>query len=93
MKVSKAKQTKFREEVARLSTGHYYKSVHQWYARLCECLHRHNCKVISECPQVYNQEGRAVIRFQNEDGTETEQVFWTWYRMPSSNWEIICYVT
>lgn len=83
-----------RSAVANISSGRYYKSISEWFCLISNTLEKHGC-VLSEfdyeCPQVYNDEGQSKITFTDNRG-QVCYIHWTWYRMPSFNWEIICYV-
>jgi len=87
-----------REKIAGLSSGRYYDSIYQWFdlmdqvvQSVCDGYHGVGC----DCPQVYNDEGRGSLIpiVYNITGDPDLFVFWTYYRMPSGRWEIICYLT
>ena len=80
-----------REKIAGLSSGVYYDSIFQFFATLDGVLLANNCVMDPEYPQVYNDEGRNILKFNV--GDQEFQVFWTYYRMQSGRWEIICYMT
>jgi len=78
---------KIRKSVANLSSGnYYYGEFYHFYDMLCQVLRDYGITNIDECPQIYSNEGRGAIGF------EGGQVIYTYYRMPSFRWEVICYV-
>jgi len=81
----------FREEAAGLSSGKYYDEIHEWYSVLLMVLNKYGFDTNQECPQVYNCQGRSVVYFEDDNG-KCHQIFWTYYRMQSFRWEIVCYV-
>lgn len=78
---------KFTEALASTSTGRYYKSVAEWWDAVLTICRAFNVEVTADYPHVYNDNGRSIIALNGKIS-----LFWTWYRMPSFNWEIICYV-
>ena len=75
------------ESVAKLSSGHYYDTVEEWYLKLTEVLNAHDI-VPDPLPTIHGDEGRGYI-----DTDDLRRVFFTWYKMPETgHWEIICYM-
>ena len=84
---------KIRNLVADCSTGEYYAQIYDWYAKIRESLEAENWTVSDECPQVYSSgDGHSLLNVVDSSGRE-RHVWFSWYRMPSFNWEIICYLT
>lgn len=77
-------------DIASLSTGKYYKRVGEWYEMLKTTLEKYNC-VLSEMPTIHTREGSAYIEFFCPFNKQEGVIYFTWYRMESGNWEIICY--
>lgn len=85
------KDKKLREKVAALSSGRYYPTLWAWQLDLIQVLTDFGFTLDNSAPfQVYNDEGKGTLRVAGEEET---RVFFTWYRMPSFNWEIVCYLT
>jgi hypothetical protein len=84
-----------RKAVASTSTGEYYHSVASWFSLLEIVLGRFGYITQDEnFPQVHTNEGYAILNIHPEDNpNEVAHVWWSWYRMPSGNWEVVCYVT
>lgn len=78
-----------RELVAGLSSGRYYDEIVHWFDLLVKTVERYGLTIDQDCPQVYNDSGSSMIRI----GDSELFVWWTWYRMPSYRWEIVCYLT
>ena len=88
MKIAK----KIREAVAGLSTqgrGSYYRTPYQWYEKVATVLQENGLTLQSECPQFFNEQGRSALHIEGVDS----QVWFTYFRMASGNWEIIGYLT
>ena len=87
---------KLRNEIATLSTGGvgtYYSHPGVFFASLERVLQKNELSYEDlTYPLIYTSEGRGRISVVNR-GMDTPlfDVVYTWYRMPSSNWEIICY--
>ena len=77
--------TSLSEDVAGLSSGTYYKWPIDWYNLLVKTMSAHNMSV-GPMPGIHTDEGRDHIEY------DSGQVFFTWYRMESGRYEIICYV-
>jgi len=100
MKISK----RFRERIASLSTGNsnptfaggrapHYDEVSHWFRCLCRVLTVGGYEPLSGVPSVFNREGRDIVRFASvTDPSQEGRVWWTYYRMESGRWEIICYI-
>jgi len=90
--------TKLRNAIASLSTGGvgtYYPSTHMFFTRL-ECVLRDEGFEYEDLayPTIHTDEGcgRIPVCMIGMD-TPLFNIAFTWYRMPSGNWEIICYPT
>jgi len=80
--------------VANLSTGNrpnqYYDEISHWWDAVVKVLEDAGIPPIpADCPAIYNDEGRWNVPLENTNST----LVFTWYRMPSFRWEIICYLT
>lgn len=82
-----------RNAVAKLSSGQYYDEISHWFFAVRSIIRSHNFACDSDCPKVYNNEGYSHLQFFNPKTGEEYRICWTWYRMSSFKWEIICYVT
>lgn len=89
--MTKSEEKQLRDSIASLSSGRYYDEVYHWYSWLCDILRNFGITSVDDCPQIFNNEGRQVTRFM--DGDVQKSVFWTYYRMQSGRWEIVCYLT
>lgn len=78
-----------REAIALLSTGVYYERPEDWYGKLVLILASFDCKP-EPMLEIHTAEGRSMIGFTGE---HAGSIFYTWYRMPSKRFEIVCYVT
>jgi len=85
-----------REEVASLSSGAYYEQKSHWVDKLSVILDNHGLILDGE-PVMLGDEGRScmdIVEITTVRDTPTVGcVHFTWYRMPSFNWEIICYIS
>ena len=91
---------KMRNAIASLSTGGvgtYYTSPGQFFTRLEWTLREIGLQPESDMhPSIHTEEGRgrvAVTMLGAGMDAPLFDVVYTWYRMPSSNWEFICYPT
>ena len=89
---------RMREWFAGLSTGSgkYYETIYEWWDIARGILRAYGLDWAYDwCPQVFTDEGRGLLALSLIDGGEelNTQVFWTWHRMDSGRWEIICYLT
>jgi hypothetical protein len=93
-----AKMTnKTREAIASLSTGGvgtYYTSPGAFFTRLEWVLREEGFEGVGDYPAIHTSEGGGRIEVVLL-GMETPlfDVVYNWYRMPSGNWEMICYPT
>lgn len=90
--LTRREEKKLREEVASLSSGRYYDEISHWFDLLDQVVQNFSdgCLTLGcDCPQVYNNSGSSMIRI----GDSELFVWWSWYRMPSGRWEIVCYLT
>lgn len=74
-------------DIADLSTGPYYESPKAWYEQLKLTLIKHKCTV-GPMPDIHTHQGQDFIDYT---GREEGRIFFTWYQMPSSRWEMVCY--
>lgn len=87
-----------RDEVADLSTrgeGTYYTGILQWWDTVRQTLHNRGLTFF-QCHHPHNttSEGRGTMELLGPDGVEIDtQLIYTWYRMRSGRWEIICYLS
>lgn len=87
-------EKKLRNAIASLSTGVYYDEISGWYNRLSTLLGEYGFIPSDECPTVYNDGGHATMGIADpQTGEEVGYIWWSWYRMPSFRWEVICYVS
>jgi hypothetical protein len=90
--LTRREEKKLREEVASLSSGRYYDEISHWFDLLDQVVQNFSdgCLTLGcDCPQVHNDSGSSMIRI----GDSELFVWWSWYRMPSYRWEIVCYLT
>jgi len=82
---------KLSEEIATLSsgTGPYYERIEDWYEALKIILQKHEC-FPNILPEIHTNEGRGFVEFT---GTRNGQIYFTWYKMPSGRFEVICYLS
>ena len=81
--------------VCKFSTGSeapYYGCVEQWFYALLGGLKVNNIVMMSYCPQFPQNEGSGHLII-NVHGREELYIFYSYYKMPSGRWEIICYLT
>ena len=78
-----------REQVSQCSTGVYYPQYKDYFAKVVDILDFYGLDV--EVPIIYNENGRGFVNVEN-NGTVIGGLVYTWYRMPSSNWEMIGYL-
>jgi hypothetical protein len=91
MKISR----KMRQKVAETSTGEYYRSVASWWS-LLEIVLGEFGYITQDVnfPQIHTDAGYSLLTIHPEDNPDQlAYIWWSWYRMPSGNWEIICYIT
>lgn len=85
-------QSPVRNAVSSLSSGAYYERPRHWWEKLCDTLQKYGYDLNDDdFPVFYSEEGRGSVSISKE-GEEAGRVIFTWYRMPSFNWEIICYL-
>lgn len=86
-------EKKLRNAIASLSTGVYYEHFHTWYEALEQLLGEYGFTPQEDYPAIYNDEGRDSMGVVDpQTGEEVGYIWYSWYRMPSSRWEVICYV-
>jgi hypothetical protein len=78
-----------RKAIASLSTGDYYQRPEDWFREVVLILRSFDCEV-EPMLEINTAEGRSTIGFTGE---HIGSIFYTWYRMPSKRFEIVCYVT
>jgi len=90
--------TKLRNAIAALSTGGvgtYYASPGEFFTRLEWVLREGGFEYEDLAhPTIHTNEGRGLLPvcLLGMD-TPLFSVAFTWYRMPSGNWEVVCYPT
>lgn len=85
---------RFTNDVANLSTGNYYDEFVHWYDEVVKLINRHGYLLeTNECPQIYNGQGNGYIYFRAGEKDWLYSIYYTYYRMPSFRWEIVCYAT
>ena len=68
----------------------YYDEVSHWWEKVDSLLvEAGHPPVVADCPCIYNDDGRWNVVLENTDSV----LVFTWYRMPSMRWEIICYLS
>ena len=80
--------------VVQFSTGGeapYYRGVEHWFYSLLGGLKVTGVRVLSECPEFPQAEGDGRLIVTN--GKEEMYIYYTFYRMQSGRWEVICYLT
>lgn len=76
-------------------TGPYWTSPSLFWVALKRTLSLCGLRLAMDPPLFYNHEGRLLLKLECRE-TGEEQAFCvavTYYRMPSGNWEIVCYTT
>ena len=78
----------FSRQICELSSGtsNYYHNPHAWYCALADVLAP---LILEPMPPIHTSAGHAHVKIKNFG----ETIYFTWYRMPSGNYEIICYLT
>jgi hypothetical protein len=72
----------------------YYKSPAQFLQRLSDVLREFGYVTPQFALYLYNMEGCGYIDVTRANKDKTEfRIYYTYYRMPSYNWEFVCYVT
>lgn len=88
---------KLRNEIASLSTGGvgtYYTSPGVFFTRLEWVLREGGFEPVGDPPTIHTNEGRYTTPVAPVGMiAPLFDVVTTWYRMPSGNWEMICYPT
>lgn len=74
-------------DVIALSEQWLFVSVQRWYEMLVEILKNHHCTA-GPLPEIHTDKGRGFVEFT---GRENGQVYFTWHKMPSGKYEIVCY--
>ena len=100
--------SKLRNDIASLSTGGvgtHYTHTGGFFTRLDRVLWDNGLRVTTqeqglpgmsclEYPIIHTPEGRGRIEVTTTGGEmPLFDIVYTWYRMPSGNWEFICYPT
>lgn len=91
---------KTRNQIADLSTSGidgYYTSPAKFFGKLDWTLRQstEGLQMADDYPQTHIDEGRGRIAV-SKIGMEAHPLFdvtYTWHKMPSGNWEIICYAS
>jgi len=81
-----------REEVARLSTGTYYTQFAHWVGALGAVLDKHHLQLSIGIETPHNQEGRGMRELITPSEEVVGHMWFSYYRMESGNWEVICYL-
>lgn len=74
-------------DIAKLGEKFYFDKVQSWYKQLCLILTEHKCEA-GPLPDIHSDSGRGFVEFT---GKHEGQVFFTWHKMPSGRYEVICY--
>lgn len=85
-----------REAVSSLSSGsHYYESIAEWWGLVtAELLDFGFITASITPPEVHTDEGWTLVHLRDLRNRNLESCLrLSWYRMPSSRWEVVCYVT
>jgi hypothetical protein len=80
--------------VCQFSTGSeapYYERVEHWFHSLSGGLKVINVIMMSVCPIFTQNEGCGHLIINT--GREEEYIHYSYYKMPSGKWEIVCYLT
>lgn len=80
-----------RNRIAKLSTGPYYDEFSHWWEAARDVLTEDGYYVMGDCPNIYVDAGRGYLNFCRDD--IDANIFYTWYKMPSGRYEVICYIT
>ena len=90
--LTRREEKTLREKIASLSSGSYYDEISHWFDLLDQVVQNYSDGLLSlgrDCPQVYNDSGSSMLRI----GDSELFIWWSWYKMPSGRWEIVCYLT
>jgi hypothetical protein len=87
-----------RNSIASLSTGgagSYYQHPSHWWNRLTAILESEGLKPMLDMPIWYTDDGHATMALETLSGEGVDNVVlcFSWHRMQSYNWEIICYLS
>ena len=87
--------TKTRNSVASLSSGVYYQHPSHWWNRLTAILESEGLTPSFAMPVFYSEDGRAtmVLETLSGEGVDNTVLCFSWHRMASYNWEIVCYLS
>jgi len=93
-----------REEVASLSTGVYYPQFVDWIEKIERILQKYRLSAYNSLDfplhegldTPHTRDGHTLMPiYQTDGGTHPPTVgnlWYSWHRMESGNWEIICYL-
>jgi len=78
------------------TTSEYYATPNDWYRRLTRVLVSFN-KILAPMPEIHTQQGRGTLTYESVPGKtggnapRSGKIAFTWYKMVSGNWEMVCY--
>lgn len=81
-----------REKIAGLSSGRYYDQIADWFDLLDQVVQSVSdgeLEMGDSYPSVFNSDGTMMTQI----GDSNFFVYWSYHRMQSGRWEIICYLT
>jgi len=81
-----------REEVAGLSTGTYYTQFSHWVGALGAVLDKHRLQLSMGVETPYNEDGSGMREIISPSEEVVGFLWFSYHRMQSGNWEIICYI-
>lgn len=74
-------------ELASIGVNFYFDEMADWYRELQWVLSKHECRP-GPMPEIHCDKGNAFIEYE---GKENGQIYFSWYKMPSGRWEVVCY--
>ena len=84
-----------RNDIADLSTKDrysYYPNPYNFLCKIAEVLQKHGLTTNTFEIYCYNMEGNGFISIIKND-LDIGRIYYSYYRMPSYNWEFVTYVT
>lgn len=87
--------TKTRNSIASLSSGVYYQHPSHWWGRLVAILENEGLKPSFDMPVFYSEDGHATMGLEtlSGEGVDNTVLWFSWHRMTSYNWEVVCYLS
>ncbi|MHC4300604.1 MAG: hypothetical protein ACYS7Y_25290 [Planctomycetota bacterium] len=83
--------------VSHLSTGSggpYWTSPALFWAGVKDTLRHCGLRLVTDPPLFHNESGCYLAHVETPDGqVQNFGIYVSYYRMPSSNWELVCYTT